>query len=104
MSCLSFKGDGTGSSGSTHIKMPYCWKSHALAQFMLVPADKAANNVTVFEGSTISTLGSAKTYEHNLPDAKSVEDRHQCLMAAKFAVFLDKKHCSEYRSGSHGKS
>ena len=29
---LSLKGDCTGSSESTHVKMPHCWKSHALAQ------------------------------------------------------------------------
>ena len=29
---LSLKGGCRGSSGSTHVKMPHCWKSHALAQ------------------------------------------------------------------------
>ena len=29
---LSLKGGYTGSSESTHFKMPLCWKSHALAQ------------------------------------------------------------------------
>ena len=29
---LSFKGGCRGSSESTHLKMPHCWKSHALAQ------------------------------------------------------------------------
>ena len=31
---LSFKGGYRGSSKSTltHVKMPHCWKSHALAQ------------------------------------------------------------------------
>ena len=28
---LSLKGGSTGSSESTHVKMPHCWKSHALA-------------------------------------------------------------------------
>ena len=28
---LSFKG---GSSESTHVKMPHCWKSHALARMV----------------------------------------------------------------------
>ena len=30
---LSLKGGCRGSSESTHVKMPHCWKSHALAQF-----------------------------------------------------------------------
>ena len=34
----------------------------------------------------------AKTYEHNLLDEKSVVDRHQCNMAAKFDVFVDEGH------------
>ena len=30
---LSLKGSLRGSSASTHVKMPHCWKSHAIAQF-----------------------------------------------------------------------
>ena len=30
---LSLKGGCRGSSESTHVKMPHCWKSHSLAQF-----------------------------------------------------------------------
>ena len=33
LECLSLKGGCRGSSESTHVKMPHCWKSHALAQF-----------------------------------------------------------------------
>ena len=29
---LSLKGGCRGSSESTHVKMPHCWKSHAAAQ------------------------------------------------------------------------
>ena len=32
---LSLKGGFRGSSESTHVKMPHCWKSHALAQIIL---------------------------------------------------------------------
>ena len=34
---LSFKGGCTGSSESTLVKMPHCWKSHAMAQIVIVP-------------------------------------------------------------------
>ena len=37
---LSLKGDCTGSSESTHVKMPHCWKSHALAHFFYKIEDK----------------------------------------------------------------
>ena len=30
LECLSLKGGGTGSSESTRVKMPYCWKCSAL--------------------------------------------------------------------------
>ena len=33
---LSLKGGCTGSSESTHVKMPHCWKSHATAQLLCV--------------------------------------------------------------------
>ena len=32
---LSLKGGCTGSSESTHVKMPHCWKSHATARLIL---------------------------------------------------------------------
>ena len=32
---LSLKGGCRGSSESTHVKMPHCWKSHALAHFRI---------------------------------------------------------------------
>ena len=33
---LSLKEGCTGSSEPTHVKMPHCWKSHALAQIIIV--------------------------------------------------------------------
>ena len=34
LECLSIKGGCRGSSESSHVKMPHCWKSHALANFL----------------------------------------------------------------------
>ena len=31
---LSLKGSCRGSSESTHVKMPHCWKSHVTAYYM----------------------------------------------------------------------
>ena len=31
---LSLKGSCTGSSESTHVKMPHCWKSHVTARMI----------------------------------------------------------------------
>ena len=36
---LSLKVDCTGSSGSIHVKMPHCWKSHVTAQLSLTSRD-----------------------------------------------------------------
>ena len=33
---LSLKGGCTGSSVSTHVKMPHCWKSHVTAHLYLL--------------------------------------------------------------------
>ena len=33
---LSLKGDRTGSSESTFVKMPHCWKSHVTAHIFIV--------------------------------------------------------------------
>ena len=38
---LSLKGGCTGSSESTVVKMPHCWKSHVLAQFNYEIAQKS---------------------------------------------------------------
>ena len=37
-------------------------------------------------------LSNSNTYEHNLLGARYVVYRHQCHMAAKFGVFVDKDH------------
>ena len=33
---LSLKEGFRGSSESSHVKMPHCWKSHALAHFLYI--------------------------------------------------------------------
>ena len=34
LECLSLKGDCTGSSESTLVKMPHCWKLHVMAHIL----------------------------------------------------------------------
>ena len=38
LECLSLEGGCTGSSVSTFVKMPHCWKSHVKAQLCVVGA------------------------------------------------------------------
>ena len=42
---LCLQGGCTGSSESTHVKMPHCWKSHALAKSINGPVYEISNNV-----------------------------------------------------------
>ena len=37
---LSLKGGCTGSSKSTLVKMPHCWKSHVMAHIFVCASDK----------------------------------------------------------------
>ena len=41
---LSFKGGCRGSSESTLVKMPHCWKSHAMAQLVIVTSREHNHN------------------------------------------------------------
>ena len=40
---LSFKGGCKGSYESTHVKMPHCWKSHALAHLSVLLTSLSLN-------------------------------------------------------------
>ena len=40
---LNLKGGCRGSSESTHVKMPHCWKSHALAQIIELHNEQYVN-------------------------------------------------------------
>ena len=42
---LSLKGGYTGSSESTLVKMPHCWKSHAMAHFIFSPPISVHNQL-----------------------------------------------------------
>ena len=42
---LSLTGDCTGSSESTHVKMPHFWKSHVLAHIQMLSIIMALNSM-----------------------------------------------------------
>ena len=48
---LSFKGGCTGSSESTLVKMPHCWKSHVMAQFQVLRKRELLTILTVESGN-----------------------------------------------------
>ena len=56
LECLSLKGGCRGSSESTHVKMPLCLKSHALAHFQngvwaFLRVQQVQNGVNLFKVS-----------------------------------------------------
>ena len=46
---LSLRGGCRGSSESTHVKMPHCWKSHVTPHITGIPA--SASDTTLFDSS-----------------------------------------------------
>ena len=46
---LSLKGGCRGSSESTLVKMPHCWKSHAGAHFLLLPNVLYKESFSIFD-------------------------------------------------------
>ena len=65
----------------------YTWKC------ALAPADKVANNVVVvwkmyYINTLKQELGTAKTYEQNFIEEKSVVDGHRCHMAESLVYLL----------------
>ena len=43
---LSLKESCRGSSESTHVKMPHCWKSHALAHIVFSISNRSDSNTS----------------------------------------------------------
>ena len=68
LECLSLKGGCRGSSESIHVKIPHCWKSHALAQFMFIISHfrrahlkQIESDQNVNDIASVSVPGSMKT-------------------------------------------
>ena len=65
---LSLKGGCRGSYESTHVKMPNCWKSHALAQIFLLfinvgfKHDFSCINVCQVLGETLKTKAKREVF------------------------------------------
>ena len=45
---LSLKGGCTGSSESTHVKMPHCWKSHVTAHFEITNFARKRQDLAIY--------------------------------------------------------
>ena len=51
----SLKGGCRCSSESTHVKVPHCWKSHALAHFVMTLGAQTIGNTAVY-GSAMQSV------------------------------------------------
>ena len=69
---LSLKRGCRGSSESTHVKMPHCWKSHAMAQFSLIMPLKTLEKILLF--ALIYVTYMLSLYQHFL--------NYKCCIAA----------------------
>ena len=64
---LSLKGGCKGSSECTHVKIPHCWKSHALAHMTLLVQDSEMNWWLILYGNDLR-----ETSSYNNMDTKPV--------------------------------
>ena len=65
---LSLKGDYTGSSESTLVKMPHCWKSNVTAQMCLISNMESSTSLSV--GAKLGYMGYFASLLHP-PERKS---------------------------------
>ena len=68
---LSFKRGCRGSSESTHVKMPHCWKSHALAQF-LFRMDTQNKTVGVFSLYFRNSIKYKRRHEYEISKIETI--------------------------------
>ena len=58
--CLSLIGGCRGSSESTHVKTPHCWKSHTLAQIITYdPSTSTMANHVFILGTVVQTMSNS---------------------------------------------
>ena len=62
---LGLKGGCTGSSESTHVKMPHCWKSHVLAQIKVASTHTKHHSLKKHARLTSQTCDSKNTMHKN---------------------------------------
>ena len=93
---LSLKGGCTGSSESTFVKMPHCWKSHVMAQInSLSRLSTYTIPILILWNSLLDNRGSWCHYGA-LSLSKAERFKQQVALATKFPIFLHIKiQCSK---------
>ena len=78
---LSLKGGCRGSSESTHVKMPHCWKSHALAQVRMTTKYDNQRRTTIKKRHRTQTT--TRQQEHKVKQAVLF----LCVMIEKLELY-----------------
>ena len=86
---LSFKGCCTGSSESTLVKMPHCWKSHFAAKMALYDEEilkelkqEILKFMNIKSNETDANMGSAQKKDANLGETAHINNTETELMEA----------------------
>ena len=79
---LSLKGGSRGSSESTHVKMPHCWKSHALAHIK-VTSIQGCHSILHFKFPDFTLLKADNDHSHPLTIGKFCT-KYSCLLTYSF--------------------
>ena len=81
---LSLKGGCRGSSESTHVNMPHCSKSHALAQ-IIIKLHHCVLQVELFENSTytITSAGCTDTCNEMVVEQNGEKTTTSCCSTSK---------------------
>ena len=96
---LSFKGGYTGSSESTYVKIPHCWKSHVAAQLFMVLV--LLRKITIVAGAACTpgaviskqAFVSAFVCIMNMINEGSDETVHACRLIQSALVTYDVSMC-----------
>ena len=88
---LSLKEGCRGSSKSTHVKMPHCWNSHALAYFVLIGDTIEVNVMHVYNGCfNISMMDDDYTFTLTQTICALPEDQMTLLFNGQLLIQADK--------------
>ena len=87
---LSLKGGCTGSSESTHVKIPHCWKSHVLVHFIFTNSsdvdEQEMPHFGAFDVVLVFTICHNTQGSHRLEKYLNIQDCLEKSFKIKFAL------------------
>ena len=98
---VSLKGGCTGSSESTLVKMPHCWKSHVVAQFLIHAYRLRANAYDTLGTFISQRKGKIQTSTTNLVFMHAVRRFMLEFIEIVFVFFSMQTHKKETQLGNY---